>query len=156
MLATKYEANTEYYNRSFVIIADPKTGEILAMAGKQLKEEDGQLKVVKSFTCADRTDDILVEGKFIDSATISGTIYPTGTTFQETVSTPLDERTGTDIWENGTGTVRYEIGEDGYYNLIFRTMERNLANMDRIGSSMTRYVLEEGQLVIDEQWYEVK
>ena len=46
VLATKYEANTEYYNRSFVIIADPKTGEILAMAGKQLKEEDGQLKVV--------------------------------------------------------------------------------------------------------------
>ncbi len=45
VLATKLEANTEYYNRSFVIIADPKTGEILAMAGKQLKEEDGSLKV---------------------------------------------------------------------------------------------------------------
>ena len=45
VLATKLEANTEYYNRSFVIITDPKTGEILAMAGKQLKEEDGQLKV---------------------------------------------------------------------------------------------------------------
>ncbi|MBR3230355.1 MAG: penicillin-binding protein 2 [Bacilli bacterium] len=45
VLATKLEANTEYYNRSFVIISDPKTGEILAMAGKQLKEEDGMLKV---------------------------------------------------------------------------------------------------------------
>ena len=45
VLATKLEANTEYYNRSFVIITNPKTGEILAMAGKQLKEENGSLKV---------------------------------------------------------------------------------------------------------------
>ena len=29
--------NTKYYNRSFAIISDPNTGEILAMAGKQLK-----------------------------------------------------------------------------------------------------------------------
>ena len=46
VLATKSEANTEYYNRSFVIISNPKTGEILAMTGKQLKEENGSLKVV--------------------------------------------------------------------------------------------------------------
>ena len=46
VLATKLEANTEYYNRSFVIITDPKTGEILAMTGKQLKEDNGTLKVV--------------------------------------------------------------------------------------------------------------
>ena len=45
VLATKLEANTEYYNRSFVIITNPKTGQILAMTGKQLKEEDGNLKV---------------------------------------------------------------------------------------------------------------
>ena len=45
VLATKFEPNTQYYNRSFVIITDPKTGEILAMAGKQLKEENGSLKV---------------------------------------------------------------------------------------------------------------
>lgn len=32
----KGEANTEYYNKSFVIISNPKTGEILAMAGKQI------------------------------------------------------------------------------------------------------------------------
>ncbi len=45
VLNTKNEANTEYYNRSFVIIADPNTGEILAMAGKQVKEENGEYKV---------------------------------------------------------------------------------------------------------------
>ncbi len=42
---TKKEANTEYYNRSFVIISDPNTGEILAMAGKQIKEENGESKI---------------------------------------------------------------------------------------------------------------
>lgn len=26
---------TQYYNRSFAIVSDPNTGEILAMAGKQ-------------------------------------------------------------------------------------------------------------------------
>ncbi len=46
VLNAKGEANTEYYNRSFVIITNPKTGEILAMAGKQVKEENGELKVV--------------------------------------------------------------------------------------------------------------
>ena len=46
ILATKKEANTQYYNRSFVVVSNPKTGEILAMAGKQLKEENGQFKIV--------------------------------------------------------------------------------------------------------------
>ena len=45
VLATKSEVNTEYYNRSFVIITNPKTGEILAMAGKQLKDDNGNLSV---------------------------------------------------------------------------------------------------------------
>ncbi len=45
VLKTKEEANTEYYNRSFAIITDPNTGEILAMAGKQIKEENGEYKV---------------------------------------------------------------------------------------------------------------
>ena len=41
----KNYANTKYYNRSFVIISDPNTGEILAMAGKQVVEENGEYKV---------------------------------------------------------------------------------------------------------------
>ncbi len=45
VIKTKKEANTEYYNRSFVIITNPNTGEILAMAGKQVKEENGTYKV---------------------------------------------------------------------------------------------------------------
>lgn len=36
VLNTKKEANTNFYNRSFVIIQNPKTGEILTLAGKQV------------------------------------------------------------------------------------------------------------------------
>lgn len=45
VLKGKEYPNTKYYNRSFVIISDPKTGEILAMAGKQVVEKDGEYKV---------------------------------------------------------------------------------------------------------------
>ena len=45
VLKGKTYPNTKYYNRSFVIISDPNTGEILAMAGKQVVEEDGEYKV---------------------------------------------------------------------------------------------------------------
>ena len=41
----KEEANTEYYNKSFVIISNPQTGEILAMAGKQIIFSNGQYKI---------------------------------------------------------------------------------------------------------------
>ncbi len=47
VLKTKSEANTDYFDRSFVIISDPKTGEILAMAGKQaVKKDDGSYEIV--------------------------------------------------------------------------------------------------------------
>lgn len=41
IIKAKSEPNTEYYNHSFVVIADPNTGEILAMAGKQVVWKDG-------------------------------------------------------------------------------------------------------------------
>ena len=41
----KGEANTEYYNKSFVVISNPNTGEILAMAGKQIVMEHGEYRV---------------------------------------------------------------------------------------------------------------
>lgn len=46
VLNAKSEPNTEYYNRSFVVVSDPNNGEILAMAGKQVQEIDGVLKIV--------------------------------------------------------------------------------------------------------------
>jgi len=40
LIATKKEKNTQYFDKSYVIINDPKTGEILAMAGKQIVVND--------------------------------------------------------------------------------------------------------------------
>ena len=36
LITAKKERNTDYFNKSYVIINNPKTGEILAMAGKQI------------------------------------------------------------------------------------------------------------------------
>ena len=47
VLNTKYEANTGYYNRSFVVVSNPQTGEVLAMSGKQVRKgDDGKYYVV--------------------------------------------------------------------------------------------------------------
>ena len=47
VLLTKSEPNTKYYNRTFAIISNPNTGEILAMAGKQVqKNKDNKLEVI--------------------------------------------------------------------------------------------------------------
>ena len=44
MIKAKNEKNTKYYNKSFVVITNPKTGEILAMSGKMIeKKEDGYI-----------------------------------------------------------------------------------------------------------------
>jgi cell division protein FtsI/penicillin-binding protein 2 len=41
----KNDKYTKYLDRAFVVIQNPKTGEILAMAGKQITEENGKYKV---------------------------------------------------------------------------------------------------------------
>lgn len=42
LLSAKSEANTKYFDKAYAIISDPNTGEILAMAGKQIvKKGDG-------------------------------------------------------------------------------------------------------------------
>ena len=40
MIKAKKEKYTDYYNRSFVIVSNPNTGEILAMTGKQIVENN--------------------------------------------------------------------------------------------------------------------
>ena len=46
IIKAKNEPNTKYYNHSFVVIQDPRNGEILAMAGKKVENENGEYKVV--------------------------------------------------------------------------------------------------------------
>lgn len=50
VMATSKEPNTQYYNRSFAIISNPKTGEILAMAGKQVVFDDKHQKKIVDYT----------------------------------------------------------------------------------------------------------
>ena len=45
MIKTKREKNTDYYNKSFVIITNPKTGEIISMTGKQVIEDSKSFKI---------------------------------------------------------------------------------------------------------------
>ncbi|MBE6138244.1 MAG: penicillin-binding protein 2 [Firmicutes bacterium] len=45
LVKAKKEANTEYYNKSFVVITNPKTGEILAMSGKQIIQSGESYKM---------------------------------------------------------------------------------------------------------------
>lgn len=45
IISAKLEANTGLYDHSFVIISNPMTGEILAMAGRQVVKENGEYKV---------------------------------------------------------------------------------------------------------------
>ncbi len=75
VLKTKKETNTEYYNRSFAIISDPNTGEILAMAGKQVKEENNELKVY-DYTPGILTSPVVVGSAIKGASQIVG--YNTG------------------------------------------------------------------------------
>ena len=118
-----------------------------------LRPVNDQLQPVKTFDLRTRSDDIYVEGSFSSPATLTVTIHPTMTKVKGAVSIPMQERIGTSIHENGTGTMFYELNDRGCYDLIFCTIERNLYNIDTVGSSRTRYVLEDGQLVMKEQTY---
>ena len=44
LIKAKSEANTEYFNKSYVVIQNPNTGEILSMSGKKIVREKGLYK----------------------------------------------------------------------------------------------------------------
>lgn len=66
LIAAKTEKNTEFLNSSFVIISDPNTGEILAMAGKELNK-NGDLYDVYDFTPGVATSSV-VAGSVVKGA----------------------------------------------------------------------------------------
>lgn len=84
MLKAKNEANTQYFEKTYALITDPNTGEILAMSGKQIIEENGE------YTFIDSTNTMLTNPLVVGSA-IKGAShivgYNTGAiTFGETHS----------------------------------------------------------------------
>ena len=46
LLRTKPKAEARYLDRAFVVVMDPKTGEVLSLAGKQIVLEDGKYEVL--------------------------------------------------------------------------------------------------------------
>ena len=50
VLATEMEPNTGHYNRTYAIVADPNTGEVLAMAGKQVKTDSNGNNYIIDYT----------------------------------------------------------------------------------------------------------
>ena len=44
IIKAKSEANTQYFNQSYVVIQNPNTGEILSMSGKKVVEKNGKYK----------------------------------------------------------------------------------------------------------------
>ena len=50
VMSAKGEYGTDYYNRSFAVVSDPNTGEILAMGGKQVQFDDNGSKYIVDYT----------------------------------------------------------------------------------------------------------
>ena len=50
VLNASKEKNTKYYNRSFAILSNPQTGEILAMSGKQVLTDNKGKKIIVDYT----------------------------------------------------------------------------------------------------------
>ncbi len=71
VLLTKNQANTKFYNRSFAVIQDPKTGDILAMSGKQA------IKSGNGYTIVDCTTMILTSPMTVGSV-VKGASLLTG------------------------------------------------------------------------------
>lgn len=68
ILRAKKEPNTDYYNRSYVIITEPNTGAILAISGKQILSKGGTYKFV-DYTTGLLTNPV-VPGSIIKAASI--------------------------------------------------------------------------------------
>lgn len=116
---------------------------------------NGRLTVVKDFTSFQNTDGIYATGKFSSDTKFSGTIYPTKTKFtaETRASGWSEKRTGKPIYMKNRGYLDYQRNEEGYYDIIFTTVENCLMNADSVGNSYTLYRMEKGKLVIQKQWY---
>ena len=75
IIKAKDEPNTEYYNRSFAIITDPKTGDILAMAGKQAIKSGDNYRIV-DYTPGIMTSPVVIGSAIKGASHIVG--YNTG------------------------------------------------------------------------------
>ena len=115
---------------------------------------DGRWETLKTFDHESRSDDIRVYATFLNSSTFAGEIFPTRTAFSGTFKQSSTSYIGTNLWDGGFG-MNYEKTDDGYCNIIFSTYEYPSMDSYNGGGSKTRYVMKNGQLAIESQWYEI-
>lgn len=68
ILFTKNQANTKYYNKSYVVLQDPNNGEILAMSGRKGIKINNEIKIV-DYTAGVLTEPMTV-GSVVKGASI--------------------------------------------------------------------------------------
>lgn len=76
ILKAKQEPNTMYYNRSFVVITNPHTGEVLAMVGKQIYQKSDGSYGFRDYTPGVVTSPVVVGSVIKGASHIVG--YNTG------------------------------------------------------------------------------
>jgi len=122
-----------------------------------LRENGGRLEIIKELSSSHFSDDIDVDASFSDHTHFSGTILPTNVRISGEMPLPYSgfKRAGKKLDSVGMGTMTYELNDDGAYDLIF-TMRTTCGgyNWDDIGYSVTRYVMEDGSLVLHSQGFE--
>ncbi|MEH7461311.1 penicillin-binding protein 2 [Bacillus thuringiensis] len=102
MKAAKASGSAEHMDRAFVVMMNPKNGEILSMAGKQFGEENGQ-RVINDYALGTMTSSYEM-GSVVKGATLL-TGYQTEAirTGQYIVDEPLKFK-GTDVKKSWTGS----------------------------------------------------
>ena len=74
ILKSKNEKYTDYYNRAFVIVTNPNTGEILAMAGKQIVYDNDNYKFY-DYTVGNITSPVTVGSVIKGASQATGYLY---------------------------------------------------------------------------------
>jgi len=119
-----------------------------------VKVIDGKLELLKSFERYQRSDDIRFDAEFVSATAYEGVLYPSGNSIRHTYNVGEKDRTGIVITETTYGTMDYRMSDVGCYELIYSIPHCPYWEFGTtIGYSYTRYAMENGELVVAEQWY---
>ncbi len=119
-----------------------------------VKVIDGKLELLKSFERYQRSDDIRFDAEFVSATAYEGVLYPSGNSIRHTYNVGEKDRTGIVITETTYGTMDYRMSDVGCYELIYSIPHCPYWEFGAtIGYSYTRYAMENGELVVAEQWY---
>ncbi|HDX9577599.1 TPA: penicillin-binding protein 2 [Bacillus pseudomycoides] len=102
MKTAKASGSAEYMDRAFVVMMNPKNGEILSMAGKQFGEENGQ-RVINDYALGTMTSSYEMGSTVKGATLLTGYQTKAITPGQYIVDEPLKFK-GTDVKKSWTGS----------------------------------------------------